>query len=350
MSNTENSNSNTPSTRVITGSWFNPGFAVSAVTVALIAIVPLLSYWMGHLFWIDLFTRLVILSLAALSLNLLLGCSGLASFGHAVYLGIGAYAVGIPAYHATYGGVEWLASYSGYLHFAIAIVASALFALLTGAISLRTKGIHFIMITMAFSQMIYYTLVSIEEYGADDGLTIDLRSEFSTVNLDDPVQLFLICYVSMLAFMFIIHRLMHSRFGRILEGAKQNPERMLALGVQPYRYQLVAFVIAGAMCGYAGALMANYSTFISPSIIEWTRSGELMFMIILGGTSYLLGPVLGAALFILIEYYLSSWTIYWHLPFGILLILTVLLFRGGVAGMVSKGVATVFVGRDRPRD
>jgi len=270
------------------------------------------------------------------SLNLLLGFSGLASFGHAVYLGIGAYAVGIPVYHATYGGFELSASYSGLFHFLLAIFVSALFALVTGAISLRTKGVHFIMITMAFSQMVYYALVSLEEYGADDGLTVDVRSEFSFISLDDPVQLFLLCYASLLLFLFFTHRLVHSRFGRILQGARQNPERMLSLGVHVYRYQLLAFVIAGSLCGYAGALMANYSTFISPSMIEWTRSGELMFMVILGGTAYLFGPVLGAALFILIEYYLSSWTVYWHLPFGILLIVTILVFRGGVGGLLQR--------------
>jgi len=182
------------------------GLVFSTTTLILLAAVPLATYWLGHIFWIELFTRLIILSLAALSLNLLLGFSGLASFGHAVFLGIGAYAVGIPVYHATYGGFELSASYSGVVHFSLAIFVSALFALITGAISLRTKGVHFIMITMAFSQMVYYALVSLEEYGADDGLTVDVRSEFSFIDLEDPVQLFLLCYFSMLFFLFIVHK------------------------------------------------------------------------------------------------------------------------------------------------
>lgn len=311
---------------------------VNGGLLLLLGIIPLVMFALGHHFWMDIFTRLVILSLAALSLNLLLGFSGLASFGHAVYIGIGAYAVGIPVYHATYGGMEWLASYSGIFHFTLAVFVSALFALITGAISLRTKGVHFIMITMAFSQMIYYTLISLEEYGADDGLTVDVRSEFTNINLDNPVQLFALCFISLLCFLFIIHRLKQSRFGRVLEGARQNPQRMRSLGVNIYRYQLLVFVIAGALCGYAGALMANYSTFISPSMIEWTRSGELMFMVILGGATYLFGPLLGAVAFVLIEYYLASWTVYWHLPFGVLLILTVLFFRGGISGVVARGL------------
>ena len=192
------------------------------------------------------------------------------------------------------------------------------------------------MITMAFSQMVYYSLVSLEEYGADDGLTIDVRSEFSLVDLNDPIVLFAVCYVSLLVFLFILNRISHSHFGRVLAGAKQNDERIRALGVNAYRYQLVAIVIAGSLCGYAGALMANYTTFISPSIIEWTRSGELMFMVILGGSAYLFGPVLGAAVFILLEFYLSKWTVFWHLPFGLILIATVLLFRGGLGGLLAR--------------
>lgn len=320
------------------------GHRLAYMALALLAVIPLASYWSGYTFWIDLFTRLVILTLAACSLNLLLGFGGLASFGHAAYLGIGAYAVGIPVYHATYGGAEWIASYNGFFHFALAIGASAFFALVTGLICLRTRGVHFIMITMAFSQMIYYTLVSIDEYGADDGLTVDLRSEFPLVSLDDPVQLYLLCFVSLLVFLYLTHRITRSRFGVVLNGARQNETRLGALGIDAYRYRLVAFVLAGSLCGYAGALMANYSTFISPSIVEWTRSGELMFMVILGGVAYLFGPVFGAAVFVMLEFFLPQLIdlvlpgkgVYWHLPFGMLLVLTVLFFKGGVGGMINR--------------
>jgi len=308
----------------------------STLLLAALAIVPLLLLLLGKPFWLDIFTRLVILAIAATSLNLLLGIAGLASFGHAAYLGIGAYAVGIPVYHATYGGLDWLASYNGWFHLALALGASVVFAVVTGAISLRTRGVHFIMITMAFSQMIFYTLISLEEYGGDDGLSIDLRSEFSGGQLEDPVVLFLVCYVSLLCVLYIMHRLTHSRFGRVLQATSQNETRVSALGVDPYRYRLLAFVIAGVIGGYAGALMANFSLFISPSMVEWTRSGELMFMIILGGLGTLFGPVLGATLFVLLEFALSRFTVYWHLPFGMLLLFVVLFGRGGVIGILKK--------------
>lgn len=300
-----------------------------------IGIAPLVMLQLGKPFWIDIFTRLVILAIAASSLNLLLGIAGLASFGHAAYLGIGAYAVGVPVYHATYGGADWLASYNGFFHLLLAVAVAAGFALLTGAISLRTRGVHFIFITMAFSQMVYYALISLQEYGGDDGLSVDLRSEFGSFSIEDPVVLFLVCYASLIVVLLLLHRLTHSRFGRVLRAASENEERVHALGVNPYRYRLLAFVLAGMIGGYAGALMANYSYFISPSIVEWSRSGELMFMIILGGMATLFGPVVGASAFVLVEFALSRFTVYWHLPFGLLLLLVVLFGRGGLLGLVA---------------
>jgi len=260
----------------------------------------------------------------------------LASFGHAAYLGLGAYAVGIPVYYETYGGAPWLASYNGWWHFLLAMLVCGLYALITGAISLRTRGVHFIMITMAFSQMIFYLLVSLEEFGADDGLSVDLRSEFAIIDMEDPVVFYLLCYGLLLLVLFIVSRLTHSQFGRVLQAAKQNETRVRALGVNPYGYRLLAFVIAGVIGGLAGALYANFSYFVSPSMVEWTRSGELMFMIILGGVSSLFGPVLGASCFVLLEYVLSRWTIFWHLPFGLLLLCVVLFGRGGLVGLLKR--------------
>ena len=244
------------------------GSAIAGVVNFLLLIalfvLPVLAYVNGDIFWLDVATRLLILAIAAVSLNLVLGFGGLASFGHAAFLGIGAYAVGIPVYHATYGGFESIASYSGWWHLMLAIVVSALFALVTGAISLRTRGVHFIMITMAFSQMMFYTLVSLQEYGADDGLSIDLRSEIPGLNLDEPLQLFALCFVSLLFSLLLSWTLVRSRFGKVLVASRSNEQRLKSLGVETYRYQLVAYVISGALCGYAGALMANFTTFISP--------------------------------------------------------------------------------------
>lgn len=308
---------------------------VTFVVMTILAILPPVFLWTGNAFYLDLATRLVILAIAAVSLNLVLGYGGLVSFGHAAYVGIGAFAVGIPVYHETYGGFEAVASYSGVFHIALAVGVSALFALITGAICLRTKGVYFIMITMAFAQMAYYFFLSLNEYGGDDGLVIDIRSELPLVSLDDPLQLYAIAYVSLVVAMLIVRTIVNSRFGMVLQGARGNNERLVTLGYNTYVYRLVAYVISGAMCGFAGALLGNFTTFISPEMMGWSRSGELMFMVILGGTATTLGPVLGSATFILLEEVLSSFTIYWHLPFGLLLIGVVLFVRGGLMGLIT---------------
>jgi len=258
------------------------------------------------------------------------------SFGHAAFLGLGAYAVGIPVHHTISGGFDAVASTNGLFHIALAVGVSALYALITGAISLRTRGVHFIMITMAFGQMVFFAIVSIEAYGGDDGLTIYERSSLPFVDTDNPIALFALCYISLLAALYIVHRIINSRFGMVLRGAKDNEQRIRALGFNAYLYRLFAYVISGAMCGYAGALLGNFNAFISPEMMDWTRSGELLFMVILGGTSSLIGPVIGASAFVLLEEIMSGFTIYWHLPFGVLLILSVLFLRGGISGLIDR--------------
>lgn len=310
--------------------------ATLAVLV-LLAVLPPLFLWTGNAFYVDLATRLVILAIAAVSLNLVLGYGGMVSFGHAAFLGIGAYAVGIPAHHALYGGAEWLATNSGWFQIPLAVAAAALFALLTGAICLRTKGVYFIMITMAFAQMLFYFIVSLEEYGGDDGLVIDTRSELPLIEFSNPLTLYFFCYLSLVAALLIVRTIAHSRFGMVIRGAKDNNERLITLGYNTYLYRLTAYVISGAMCGYAGALLGNFTTFISPEMMAWSRSGELMFMVILGGAATTLGPVLGATVFIVLEEFLSHFTVYWHLPFGLLLIVVVLYVRGGLMGLLRWG-------------
>lgn len=311
-------------------------FWLSLFLVLALAIVPPVLYFSGHPFWLDIFTRLVILAIAATGLNLILGYGGLVSFGHAAYIGLGAYAVGIPVYHSTYGGMDAIASYNGFVHLGLAIGVSAVFALITGLVSLRTRGVNFIMITMAFGQMIYYAIVSLETYGGDDGLTIDLRSEFPLINLDNPLTLYGLSFISLIVIIFFIYRISNSRFGLTLQGARSNEERMQAIGVNCFRYQLVAFVLSGIICGYAGFLLGNFTTFISPEMMDWTRSGEIMFMVILGGVAFLWGPVIGAIVFIVFEFILSEITVYWHFPFGLLLIFAVLFLRGGIAGSLHR--------------
>ena len=258
------------------------------------------------------------------------------SFGHAAFIGIGAYAVGIPIHYE---------NYNGFLHFGLAIALGALFALITGAISLRTKGVHFIMITMAFSQMIFFLFISIEEYGGDDGLLIWSDSEFvSGFDMDDGPTFYYVCFLSLLAAMYLVHRMVNSRFGRVVRGSMSNEKRMMALGYPTYRYRLIAYVISGAMCGYAGALMGNFTNFISPEMMNWVRSGELIFMVVLGGTGSVLGPIYGVITFLMMEEWLKDGMdaisdglgVYWHLPFGIMLLLIVLFVKGGIAGLLSR--------------
>ena len=295
--------------------------AISALVVML-ATMPLF----GSPFYTGLFTRIMVLGLAATSLNFILGYGGMVSLGHAAFIGIGAYAVGIPAYYDIT---------NGWLHLLFAVLASAAFALVTGAISLRTKGVHFIMITMAFAQMAYFLFVSLEEYGGDDGLVINSRSDFGMIgSLSRDVVLYYVAFFCLMATIVLMHRVVQSRFGMVIKGAKLNDRRMRAMGHHTYIHQLAAYVLSGIVAGIAGALLGNFTNFISPAMMGWTRSGELIFMVILGGAGTLFGPVVGAAVFLLLEQFLSGLWIYWHLIFGLFLILVVLYARGGLDGVL----------------
>jgi branched-chain amino acid transport system permease protein len=308
------------------GSWRAREWATAILLAAMLAL-PLFAWWAGQKFYLDLATRMVALTLAAVSLNLILGYGGMISFGHAAFVGIGAYAVGILAFH----DVE-----SGLVHFPLAVAVCAVFALVTGAVCLRTKGVYFIMITMAFAQMAYYFFLSLEVYGGDDGLSLFNRSTFPLLDLQNPLTLFLFAYVSLLAGLYLKHRIVNSRFGLVIQGAKDNDTRMRTLGYNTYAYRLVAYVISGAMAGFAGALLGNFTSYISPAMMSWSRSGELLFMVILGGAGSLFGPVFGAVGFLVLEEYLSTLTTYWQLPFGLLLIAAVLFARGGFWGLLGR--------------
>lgn len=302
---------------------------VLAALVALLAAVPLIATLGGQPYYIDLIRRVMVFAIAAASLNLILGYGGLVSFGHAAYLGVGGYAVGIFAFYGIH---------NGWLQWAVAILASALVALVIGAISVRTRGIYFIMITLAFTQMLYYLGVSVEEYGGDDGMRLKVKSQFSgLVDLDDPVAFYYVVLALLLGVIALVHRLVNSRFGMVLRAAKSNEARSRALGFSPYPYQLVAFVISGAICGLAGALLANHTAYIAPAFMEWTRSGEIMFMVILGGMGTTPGPALGAFALLLIEDLLAGWTQHWQVILGPLLVLSVLFFRRGLAGLLPRG-------------
>jgi branched-chain amino acid transport system permease protein len=306
----------------------NARTAITGLTIAGLLLLPLYSAISGNIFVLTLFTRIVIFALAAASLNLIMGYGGMMSFGHAAYLGIGGYAVGILAHE----GIG-----SGFIQWPVALAASALFALVIGALSLRTRGVYFIMITLAFAQMAYYVASGLSRYGGDDGLTVYKRSDFGgLINLSSRVQFYYLCLGCLFGGIYLIWRIVNSRFGLVVQGVRSNEQRMQAIGFPANRYRLVCFVISGTICGLAGALLANNTDFISPAVMYWTRSGDLMVMVVLGGMGSLFGPMIGAIVFLVLEEFLSQITEYWALIMGPLLLLIVLFGRGGIMGLLGR--------------
>jgi len=299
---------------------------VLGLGLLLLAGVPPAAALFNQPFYVDLFRRVMIFAIAALSLDLILGYGGMVSFGHAAYLGVGAYAVGVLMHHGIHNGfVQWT----------LAVVASTLVALAIGAVSIRTSGVYFIMITLAFTQMLYYLGISVEEYGGDDGMRLATRSQFpGLMDLKNPTVFYYLVLGVLLLFLYIGHRLVNARFGMVIRAAKSNEPRARAIGFSLYRYKLTAFAIAGAMCGVAGALLVNQTEYLTPEFMHWTRSGEIMFMVILGGMGTLVGPIIGAAVFLLLEDVLSAWTVHWQIILGPFLILVVLFAKRGLFGLL----------------
>ena len=308
--------------------WYSTRTLTVIVVLVSLALLPVYVELTGSRFLLTMFTRIIILALAAVSLNLILGYGGMMSFGHAVYLGIGGYAVGMLAHEGIY---------SGFVQWPLALAASALFALIIGALSLRTRGVYFIMITLAFAQMAYYVVAGLARYGGDDGLTIYKRSQFlEPINLSNKVQFYYICLALLYGSIYLVWRIVNSRFGMVIQGSRSNDTRMRAIGFPTFRYKLTCFVIAGTLCGLAGALLANHTDFVSPAMMYWTRSGDLIIMVVLGGMGSVVGPVFGAIALLVLEETLSGFTEYWQIILGPLLLLVVLFARGGIDGLLGK--------------
>ena len=314
---------------------------LNAIIIIALLSVPVIAMQMDEPFIITLATKATILALAGVGLNLALGQGGLISLGHATFFGLGGYAMGILASHAqSYEPLmetPFLISGTNSMPIVwlVAIVVSSLAALLIGLLSLRTSGVYFIMITLAFGQMFYYFSISWPAYGGEDGLSIYVRNQFPGLNTLDPIQFFAICFTLLLLVLFFVSRLTHSRFGLALNGARQSVARVETVGLNPFRIQLVAFVISGAITGLAGALFADLNRFISPTMLSWHTSGEIMVFVILGGVARLYGPVAGAALFIVLEHLLGGLSEYWHIYLGMILLFVVLFARGGIIGTLS---------------
>lgn len=316
------------------------------LTIGLVALLllPPVTALMGEHYLVSLVSRILIYALVAVSLDLILGYGGMVSFGHAAYFGIGAYVVGILAYHGYESipliswPIELTGSESLLITLPAAALISALFAAVIGALCLRTRGMHFIMITLAFAQMLYFFYVSLEAYGGDDGLSLYSRNQLPGVDLTDDRSFYYLCLGILLAFLYFSYRLVNSRFGRVIQGIRENEQRMLALGFPVFWYKWVCFIIAAAGAGIAGALIANQTEFVSPGLMHWTRSGEILIMVLLGGVGTLFGPLLGAFVLLLMEEVLAAYTEHWMVFLGPFLIIMVLFAKKGVFGLLmGKG-------------
>lgn len=311
-----------------------------ALLLALI-LIPAWAIYADEPFTITLATRAVIFALAAVGLNIALGLGGLVSLGHAVFFGIGGYAMGILASHAqSYTPlIEWPFVIEGTksmpLIWLVAILASSAAALLIGLLSLRTSGVYFIMITLAFGQMMYFFAISWPAYGGEDGLSIYVRNGFPGLNTLVPIQFYGLCLLLLCLVLAFNARLMRSPFGLALDAARQVPERVRAVGLDPRRLQLVALVISGAITGLAGALFADLNRFVSPTMLSWQMSGEIMVFVIIGGVARLFGPVAGAGIYVLLEHLLGGVSEYWQIFLGLVLLMVVLFGKGGVVGMIA---------------
>ncbi|EON13563.1 branched-chain amino acid transport permease [Pandoraea sp. SD6-2] len=300
--------------------------AVPLLVLAALALVPLYATFAQQPFFLTLFGRIVVFAIAAVSLDLILGYGGMVSFGHALYLGLGAYVVGILSYH----GVD-----NGFVHLGATLLLCAIVGAVTGLLSLRTTGIAFIMITLAFAQMFYFLAVSLKQYGGDDGLPVSAGSRFGSVTLDDPAVLYYAAFAVLCLCVWAGRRLVDARFGMVIRGARQNDRRMRALGYPTLRYKLVAYIISAMTCGVAGMLYANLTHFVSPAYMAWTASGELIVMVVLGGLGSFFGPVLGSAAMLLIEEWLKGMTEHWMIIFGPLVVVAVLVSRRGLYGLLG---------------
>jgi branched-chain amino acid transport system permease protein len=312
-----------------------PRGLVTALLLLVLAVLPLLTQAFDQRYLLSIGTRIVIWAIAAISLNMILGYGGMVSFGHAMFFGIGGYAVGILAAHGiTSGWVQW----------PVGIVAAAMWATAIGALSLRTRGLYFIMITLAFAQLVYYVGAGLEAYGGDDGLNIS-RSRFpGLLDLRDKASFYWLCFVLLCGTLWFCSRFANSRFGLVIRGAKSNELRMTALGFPVFRYRLAAFILSGAFGGLAGILLANEGAYISPAMMSWVKSGDLIVIVVLGGMGTLFGPLYGAIAFFVLEESLpplldlgrKGWGEYWQIAFGPMLVLIALYAKGGIDSLFGR--------------
>jgi len=306
----------------------------------LLAAAVVLPPWLG-IYYVRFATQIAIYGMAALSVDLLLGYTGLITFGQAAIFGVGAYAAGM----LIVSGIT-----NAFVAWPLAILISMLVALAIGALSLRTRGFQFIMVTLAFAQMLYYFAQSLRNWGGDDGFSTRRRNDLGFLSLENHETFYYVVLILLVLVVWLSYRLVRSEFGTVILGIRDNERRVAAIGFPPYPYKLVIFVIAGGIAGLAGALMANHAKFVNPSVLSWQLSGELLAMVILGSASSLIGPILGAAFFLAFRDVLSDYTEHWMLFFGPLLVARVLLMRDGLWGMLMNATGASEIRREPKLD
>jgi len=304
-----------------------PSAWVPLLVLLLLATVPFVAQATGQQFYVAFFARIIIYAIAACALNIALGYGGLVSFGHSLFLGLGAYAVGISSFY----GVG-----NGWVHLALCLGVCGLVALVTGAISLRTTGIAFIMITLAFAQMGYFLFVSLKSFGGDDGMSITQTSRFGPVDLSSATSVYVIAFLVLAMLIWWLAKLRVAPFGMVIRGAKQNSRRVSAAGIPVVRYQLLAYVVSGMLSGVAGMLLANLNAFASPSTLAWSVSGELIVIVVIGGLGTVFGPLMGALVFLGLEEILKGFTDHWMVIFGPLIVIVALLGKSGIIGLLQR--------------
>jgi branched-chain amino acid transport system permease protein len=303
---------------------------MSMLGLVLLLVFPLVAPALNLDFYVSFVRRVLIFALAATSLNFILGYGGMVALGHAAFFGAGAYAVAMLSVQ----GIS-----QALIAWPVAMLVAGALALVIGMISLRTRGVYFIMITLAFAQMVFYLFISLRQYGGEDGLNLKGPSLFPGLNLAEDRTFYYVVLVLVLACLWWLNRLINARFGQALQGIRENESRMEALGYPVFRIKLLAFVIAGVMAGLAGALLASHNQFVSPSLMHWTASANLIIMVIVGGIGLRYGGLVGAAVMLWLEEVLRLYTDYWHLPLGVLLLAIVLFAPRGLAGMFKRGAA-----------
>ncbi len=304
--------------------------ALSVLCVMLLIAFPLVAPLLDLTFYVSFVRRVLIFALAASSLNLILGYGGMVALGHAAFFGAGAYVVAMLS-------VEGLSN--ALIAWPVAILVTALLALFVGIVSLRTRGVYFIMITLAFAQMVYYIFISLRKYGGEDGVNLSSHSKLPWIDLADDNSFYYFVLVVVLASLWVMNRFVQARFGQALQGIRENESRMEAMGYPVLRIKLLAFVIAACFAALAGILLANHNLFVSPSLMHWTESANLIIMVIVGGMGLRYGGLVGAAVMLTLEEFLRLYTDYWHMPLGVLLLAIVLLAPHGLAGLWNSAAA-----------